>query len=92
MRLHIKHYINDAIQDGKKNAIASPLDTKELALTLEGKKRKLQWEHFMQLRAINKNNKTASVVQQPVVLLSKWKRTLHIAKHLLFERKVSTYR
>jgi len=30
-------------------AIANPEDTEELALTLEGKKRKLDWEHFQRL-------------------------------------------
>ncbi len=30
-------------------AIVNPDDTEELALTLEGKKRKLRWEHFEQL-------------------------------------------
>lgn len=30
-------------------AIVNPEDTEELALTLEGKKRKLHWEHFQRL-------------------------------------------
>lgn len=30
-------------------AIVNPDDTEELALTLEGKKKKLKWEHFRRL-------------------------------------------
>ncbi|PRD47685.1 HipA domain-containing protein [Sphingobacterium haloxyli] len=39
-------------------AIINPEDTEELALTLEGKKRKLQWEHFQRFGALlGLNNK-----------------------------------
>jgi len=39
-------------------SIANPLDTEELALTLDGKKRKLQWEHFARLGTLlGLNNK-----------------------------------
>src|SRR5690606_18564088 len=39
-------------------AIINPEDTEELALTLEGKKRKLHWEHFQRLGALlGLNNK-----------------------------------
>lgn len=39
-------------------SIVNSLDTEELALTLEGKKRKLQWEHFVRLGTLlGLNNK-----------------------------------
>jgi serine/threonine-protein kinase HipA len=39
-------------------AIVNPEDTEELALTIEGKKKKLKWEHFERLgKKLELNNK-----------------------------------
>ncbi|WP_256009140.1 HipA domain-containing protein [Desertivirga xinjiangensis] len=58
-------------------AIVNPEDTEELALTLEGKKRKLQWQHFERLGTtlgLNKKqiNGIAKRFQKNKVLAFEW--------------------